>query len=133
VPALSAGLDFSPVRVLLLVAALGLPTAAAAHATSSPSGLGGIVTRGPVSPVCVAEQPCTEPARNVVLLFWRDGHVVGRTVTDTAGKYRISLAPARYRVSRTARSPIGGLEPDHARVLAGRFTRIDFSIDTGIR
>jgi hypothetical protein len=133
VPALSAGLDFPPVRVLLLVAALGLPAAAAAQATSSPSGLGGIVTRGPVSPVCVAEQPCTEPARNVVLLFWRGDHVVGRAVTDTAGRYRISLVPARYRVSRTVRGAIGGLEPDHARVLAGRFTRIDFSIDTGIR
>ena len=122
------------VKLLLSVAVLGLLVAAGAHAASSPSGLRGTVTRGPISPVCVVEQPCSEPARSVTLVFTVGNHVVGRTITDAAGRYRIRLAPARYQVSRTVLPRIGRvLEPDHARVFPGRFTRVDFSIDTGIR
>jgi len=122
------------VKGLLTVAAVGLLTAVGAHATPSPSGLRGTVTRGPVSPVCVAEQPCSEPAPNVTLLFSRRGHVAARSTTDATGRYRIRLAPGRYQVSRTAQLRIGrGFDPDHVRVLPGRFTTVDFSIDTGIR
>ena len=59
----------------------------------APSGLRGIVTRGPIGPVCVAEQPCTEPAPVVTLVFASGGHVVGKTTTDGEGRYRIRLAP----------------------------------------
>jgi hypothetical protein len=122
------------VKLLLSVAGLGLLVTAGAHATPSPSGLLGTVTRGPISPVCVAEQPCSERARNVTLVFSVGNHVAGRTITDAAGRYRIRLAPARYQVSRTVQPRIGrGLEPDHVRVFPGGFTRVDFSIDTGIR
>jgi hypothetical protein len=121
-------------KVLVVVVALGLPAAAGAHATPSPSGLRGLVTRGPISPACVAEQPCTEPAKNLTLIFSRDGRVAARRTTDSAGRYRVVLRPGLYRVTRTVSARIGrGLEPDHARVLAGRFVRVDFSIDTGIR
>jgi hypothetical protein len=122
------------VKLLLIVAAVGLLVAAGALATPPPSGLRGTVTRGPISPVCAAEQPCTEPARSVILVFSLAGRIAGRTTTDAAGRYRIRLAPGRYRVSRTTQTPIGrGLAPDHALVVPSRFTRVDFSIDTGIR
>ena len=49
-------------------------------------------------------------------------------------RYHIRLAPGRYVVSRTPQPPIGrGLQPEQARVVLGRVTRVDFSIDTGIR
>jgi hypothetical protein len=39
-----------------------------------------------------------------------------------------------YTVRRPAPVGIGrGIEPNHARVYAGRFVRVDFLIDTGIR
>ena len=122
------------VKALGLVAAVGLLVAAGAQATSSASGLRGTVTRSPITPVCVVGQPCAGPARQVTLLFWLGGRVAGRAVTDASGRYRIVLAPARYQVSRAQQPNLGrGLEPDHARVLPGRFARVDFSIDTGIR
>ena len=122
------------VRLLLTVATVALLVAAGAHATPSPSGLRGTVTRGPITPACVAEQPCSAPARNVTLVFLLGNRVTGRTITDAAGRYRIRLAPGRYVVSRTAQPQIGrGLEPEQGRVFPGRFTRVDFSIDTGIR
>jgi hypothetical protein len=118
-------------RIALLAFVLAVAPAGAA---TVPSGLRGVVTRGPITPVCVAEQPCDAPAKHTTLLFSRYGSVVGRTTTDTEGRYRVQLPPGLYQVSRTVPSKIGrGLEPGQARVRPGRFVRVDFSIDTGIR
>jgi hypothetical protein len=114
--------------------ALVLAGAAGATTTATSSGLRGLVTRGPITPVCVAEQPCSEPAPNITLLFSRNGHVVARAVTNGLGRYRVRLPAGLYSVRRPGAATVGrGLEPDHARVRAGRFIRVDFSIDTGIR
>jgi hypothetical protein len=122
------------VVITALSLALGIVAGAGAQVTAVPSGLRGVVMRGPISPMCVAEQPCTEPAKNVTLLFSRNGRIVGRALTDSAGRYRLRLPAGVYAVRRPAPVGIGrGLEPDHARVYAGRFVRVDFSIDTGIR
>ena len=113
---------------LVIVAGAGAQTAALS------SGLRGVVVRGPIAPVCVAEEPCTEPARNVTLLFSRNSRIVGRAVTDTAGRYRVRLPAGVYAVRRPPPLGIGrGIEPNHARVFARRFVRVDFLIDTGIR
>jgi hypothetical protein len=120
--------------VLTLSLAVLLGGATGASSATVSSGLRGIVTRGPITPVCVAEQPCTEPARNITLLFSRQGRLVARAVTNDEGRYRVRLAAGLYSVRRPGAVTIGRrLEPDHARVRAGRFSRVDFSIDTGIR
>jgi len=118
----------------------GLPLAVAlflvsgAQATPVSSGLHGVVMRGPIAPVCVAEQACSAPAKNITLLFSRDGRVVARSKTDLAGRYHLRLRPGIYGVALTTTPRIGrGLEPDQARVRLGRYLRLDFSIDTGIR
>lgn len=122
------------VAIGTLFLALVLAGAAGARTTTSSSGLRGIVTRGPITPVCAVEQPCTGPARNVTLLFSRNARVMGRAVTNDEGRYRVRLPAGLYSVRRPGAVTIGrGLEPDHARVRAGRFMRVDFFIDTGIR
>ena len=120
-------------RKLVLIAFVLL--VAPAGAATVPSGLHGVVTRGPITPVCAAGEPCTEPAKNVLLVFSRNGRDIGRTRTDAAGRYRIKLPAGMYRVSRAALTTgIGrGLTPKTVRVWPGRFVRVDFSIDTGIR
>jgi hypothetical protein len=122
------------VVILALSLALVIVAGAGAQTTALSSGLRGVVVRGPIAPVCVAEEPCTEPARNVTLLFSRNSRVVGRAVTDTAGRYRVRLPAGVYAVRRPGSMGIGrGIEPNRARVYAGRFARVDFAIDTGIR
>ena len=122
------------VVISALSLALVIVAGAGAQTTALSSGLRGVVVRGPIAPVCVAEQPCTEPARNVTLLFSRNSRVVGRAVTDNAGRYRVRLPAGVYAVRRPGSMGIGlGIEPNRARVYAGRFGRVDFSIDTGIR
>ena len=104
-----------------------LAAASGAGATTR-SGLHGLVSRGPITPMCVAEQPCDAPAPGVTLVFVRAGHDAVRTRTSSAGTYRVVLAPGVYTVTSGAR-----MEPVSARVVAGRFRTVDFSIDTGIR
>jgi hypothetical protein len=119
-------------RVLAALAVL--VAASSASATTSSSGLRGLVTRGPIVPVCTVELPCDAPAKNVTLVFARNGRIVRRATTNDQGRYRVRLAPGLYAVRLQVKQQIGrGLEPERARVVANRFRRVDFSIDTGIR
>jgi hypothetical protein len=104
--------------------------AVGAGSAATGNGLYGKVTRGPITPMCVAEQPCTEPAAGAVLMFSRGGSEVGRTRVRADGTYRVALPAAVYSVNAASRRP---LDPASARVVAGRFRHVDFSIDTGIR
>lgn len=120
------------VRILALALAT-LALAAPATPATTPSGLRGIVMRGPISPVCRIGVPCDERAAYVVLVFSQSGHVVARTTTGRYGGYRLTLRPGRYAVT-TARRTIGsGLTPRSVVVPRGRVARIDFALDTGIR
>jgi hypothetical protein len=86
--------------------------------------------RGPIAPVCVAENPCDAPAKHTAVIFVRNGTSHTAT-TDENGRYRIALAPGTYVV----RIPAGrsGNEPKLVRVPVGRYGVRNFSIDTGIR
>lgn len=122
-------------RAVVLLSGLALAFVAGAQATTVRGTLAGLVTRGPVMPVCVAEQPCDSPSPNVRLLFSRNGAVVGRAITNQDGRYRLRLPAGPYSVRRAASPAVidRKLVPNRARVYAGRVTRVDFSIDTGIR
>lgn len=91
--------------------------------------LHGLVTIGPTTPVCRVGTPCSRPGSKVVLTFSRAGRSVS-VKTDTAGRYRVRLAPGRWRVQASVGMrllPVVILVPRVATV------RRDFAIDTGIR
>jgi len=116
------------------VAILLLAIGGSGAAGTTGSGLYGFVRRGPIQPVCVAGQPCDGPARNVTLVFWRNGKAAGRTTTSKTGSYRIVLAQGVYALRTAHATTIGGPpEPRTARVVSGRFRRVDIFLDTGIR
>jgi hypothetical protein len=99
------------------------------------SGLHGIVTKGPITPVCRVGTPCSAPAQ-VTLIFRRTTGVtrVYRTRTTTAGIYRITLPAGYYTV--TIAEPIGidrTVRPARIHVRVGYNDKLDFRIDTGIR
>jgi hypothetical protein len=97
------------------------------------SGLHGVVTRGPTTPVCQVGKPCTEPAVGAVLVFAHDGKVAARVRTGTGGRYTVSLQPGLYAVRVSPPQRIGGLKPSQVRVRSGSSGLVDFQIDTGIR
>jgi hypothetical protein len=96
------------------------------------SGLYGVVLKGPVKPVCRADQPCDVPAQ-VTLVFSRAGRIT-RTRSARDGRYRAGLEPGIYAVRTVERIGIGrGLSPRRVHVRAGHWDRLVFHIDTGIR
>jgi hypothetical protein len=123
-PAYHAGIR-RLLTILAAAAALAAPAAA-----SAPSGLRGTVTRGPLTPVCSADQPCTGSAAGAVLRFRVAGRATRKTVVRSDGSYRIMLAPGLYAVTTASGRSI---EPAVVRVVPGRVRRVDLSIDTGIR
>ena len=113
-----------------LIAAFGAALLLATPAGAVQSGLRGVVTRGPIQPVCVAGELCTAPAAHVTLTFAR-GRVVRSTQTDDRGRYRIALPAGRYLVAvRGARLRFS---PRAVVVPPGLVAVRNFSIDTGIR
>lgn len=121
-------------RVVVLVSTIALLLTAGVQAATPRGTLSGVVMRGPVTPVCAFEQPCDEPAANVTLLFTRNGSVLGRAVTNMNGHYRLRLPAGAYLVRRpSAAAPDRKLDPNRVRVYPARSSRVDFSIDTGIR
>jgi hypothetical protein len=118
-----------------MLTGLGVAIAGAAQAAPQRQGtLVGIVTRGPITPVCVAEQPCDEPAAHVTLVFSSGGRDSARVTTSGEGRYRVRLARGTYSVRRARYASVDArLTPHAAHVTGGRELRIDFSIDTGIR
>jgi hypothetical protein len=93
------------------------------------SGAFGTVTRGPITPVCAAEQPCSGPATGAVLTFFKGAQQAAKVTVGAAGTYKVRLAPGLY----TVRSSMRRLTPVTIRISSGRMIRADFSIDTGIR
>jgi hypothetical protein len=121
-------------RFAALILVLGLVTlgATSAHAIA-PSGLRGLVTRSPIMPVCMEGVPCSAPAKNTPLVFFRAGRSV-RTQTDGTGHYRVALAPGWWSIRTTRPLRIGsGISPSRVRVFGARFQVVNLDIDTGIR
>jgi carboxypeptidase family protein len=118
----------SHMRHAVVLAAL-VAAFSATSASAAPSGLRGLVLRGPTTPVCRAELPCAAPVKGATLRFIRAGstHI---SKTDAHGRYRIALAPGTYTVRIAgARRP----KPSLVRVRTGHVFVANFTIDTGIR
>jgi hypothetical protein len=99
------------------------------------SGLQGLVTKGPTTPVCRVGRPCTAPAQ-VTLLFRRTLPVARtyRARSGADGRYRIVLPPGFYTVSTVEKIGLArNIRPVRVHVRTAHVDRLDFSIDTGIR
>jgi hypothetical protein len=94
------------------------------------TGLHGLVTKGPTTPICQPDVSCERPAGHVTLTFVR-GTYSRSVVTGMDGRYRVTLAAGVYSV-RIAQARFG-FSPHSVKVIAGRSLVRNFSIDTGIR
>jgi hypothetical protein len=94
----------------------------------------GVLTRGPVLPVCIEGRPCDAPAPGVVLVSSRAGDDVRRLTTGVLGRFAIRLEPGVYAV-RALRKPVvgSGLTPARFRVPANGAVSLRLHLDSGIR
>jgi hypothetical protein len=116
--------------LVIAVAAVLLVGGAGAGATT---GVGGVLYRGPITPVCRVGTPCDVPAPGLTLVFTRAGHAF-RTRTGAGGHFSIALRPGLYTVRVVRATTIGfGLSPRSVRVPVGGWARVRLLLDTGIR
>ena len=117
-------------RFGLVVIAFG--TLVAAAPASAATVVSGTVLLDPAQPVCRVGHPCTKPLAHFKLVFWRHGRVAARVVTDSKGRYRITLSPAIYGVTTPSR-PQSGLRPQRITVPSFSHVTRNFRFDAGIR
>ena len=96
------------------------------------TGLEGTVTRGPITPVCLVGVPCDAPFR-AAFTVQRAAVVVARFRSDSAGHYRVLLAPATYMVVPDSGAPVFPNQALQVAVGPVGMTRADLAFDTGIR
>ena len=113
---------------IMVVALLG--TAVSSADSTSRSGLRGAALLDPGYPLCTVGTPCTRPAAHALLRFWRNGRVVAHTRTDSRGRYRLALRPQKYGVTSGDGAVV---TPAQVTVAPGRYRRVTFRLDTGIR
>ena len=113
---------------LLLAASCGSPTA------PTSTGLAGTVLRGPITPVCAANQPCEAP--------FKAGFVVQRGTaraatfqSDEQGHFEVHLSPGTYVVVPDDNAPIISPKSQTKEVTVGQsgLTLVELHFDTGIR
>jgi hypothetical protein len=136
--------DMRPLRYLLLalfVAACHSPTSPNDEAvTEQPHGrLAGTVTIGPNCPVETVTNPCpTSPdaykLRKILVYNEAKTQLLFTVDIDSQGEYFIDLVPARYTIDLKG----VGIDrtsslPQTVDIHANSVTRLDVSIDTGIR
>jgi hypothetical protein len=98
--------------------------------------LAGVITKGPTSPVQVRGAPGFSAAGGVRLnIATEDGKPVTSAQTDSAGRYRVSLAPGSYRVTMESESAAMFTKdlPAKVTIAAGEHKQFDIHLDTGIR
>jgi hypothetical protein len=120
-------------RCALLVLGSAAALLAGTAGARTTTGLGGVLYRGPISPVCQLGTPCDAPAPGLTLLFTRAGHAF-RVRTGVGGHFSIALRPGLYTVRIVPATRIGsGLSPRTVRVPVGGWARVRLMLDTGIR
>jgi len=121
------------VRALVIASAmLALASVFAGAAGSrNPSGLRGVVMRGPTTPIC--DDSCEVPAKGLVLQFKRNGQIKAQVTTSRTGSYLVKLRPGRYAVTTPKLRPREQLTPHLVRVPRGRIGRLDLQLDTGLQ
>jgi hypothetical protein len=127
VPRLGAALGLA-LLTLVAPAFVAVPSGFAA----SPSGLRGLVLRGPTQPACPRGASCEAPAQ-ATLVFFAGAREAARVRTARDGRFRLALPPGRYGVRTLGPGFQRVPDPVAVDVLPGRFVRVVLRVDSGLR
>jgi len=126
----------SQAGTIVAVATAVLTTAGCGAATSPTpkTGLTGTVERGPVTPVCSVNVPCSAPF-SAGFTVDTNGAVVAHFRSDAEGHFTVMLPPAVYQVIPDADAPL--LAPSSqvktVTVQGAGITSVTLEFDTGLR
>jgi hypothetical protein len=130
-------------RILILGGLAGLLLGCGSHhtqdvpASGQVSGIQGHTTVGPACPVEQAESPCPDRPQRARLTVTKAGSAMtlATAVSDPTGYFSIPVPPGRYTVqaSKLSKGILPAAPPVTVIVVAGRYTSITISFDSGIR
>jgi hypothetical protein len=105
-----------------------------APASASAARLEGQVLRGPITPVCRLDVPCSA-GFSATFQVYRASQLVSEFTTDAQGNFGLSLAPGTYTVVPPSNAPIMNARSQTRTVVVGDqgVTRVVLEFDTGIR
>ncbi|HJQ20080.1 MAG TPA: prealbumin-like fold domain-containing protein [Gemmatimonadaceae bacterium] len=116
----------------LAVAALALLLGAQCQNPAAlTTGLTGVITRGPIMPVCRENVPCDAPMQSTFEVRRGDKRVTSFT-TDADGKFTVKLPPGTYAIVPTG-GGLMGTQSREVNVGPEALTEVRLSFDTGIR
>jgi hypothetical protein len=124
--------------VILMVLAVFfcLVVLAGTHPTSeSGTGLEGVISVSPVvgGPTRLGVSD-SKPLANTAFEVKKGNDTITSFTTDDQGRFRISLAPGHYTISRKDwESRVGSYGPFDVDVTAGQIKKVQWNCDTGIR
>jgi len=99
------------------------------------TGIEGVITvspthPGPVRPGMISSKPLA----NATFVVGNDGGAVAEFTTDAQGRFKVSLAPGHYTVTKKdGQKGIGRYGPFDVDVTAGQMTKVEWQCDTGMR
>jgi hypothetical protein len=98
------------------------------------TGVEGQVTIGPISPVSrPGEQNSSPYAATISIVRVSDNGVVATIASGSDGTFRVALSPGHYLVRPRQGSPYPIAHDQEVTVVAGHYSRVLVSYDSGIR
>jgi hypothetical protein len=111
-----------------------LTMAASPTPSSMPSGIEGVILVSPNRPGPVRKDvPSESPAGNVTFVVMQSDAKVASLTTDAEGRFRVSLPPGHYIVTRDDPGARIGHWRFEAEVKAGEMTSVRWVGDSGMR
>ena len=99
------------------------------------TGIEGVIAVGPIHGGPVRPGiPSTKPLANATFVVGNETGAVTEFTTDDQGRFRVSLAPGHYTVTKKDQQKgIGRYGPFDVDVTAGQMTKVEWHCDTGMR
>ena len=99
------------------------------------TGLEGVILEGPVRGGPSKQGvPDSRPLANTEFVVEKGNGTAASFTTDEQGRFRISLQPGHYTISKKGpRVSIGSYGPFEVDVVAGQVKRVEWNCDSGIR
>ena len=102
--------------------------------TPTDSGVEGQVLIGPTCPVVQVDNPCPDqPYQATLTVLTPAGGKIAQFQTDAQGRFRVALAAGEYILRPESPGVMPHAPEQTFTVLAGQFTRIIVTYDSGIR
>lgn len=121
------------VVVLVIVVMVSLARSSTSTNTNGNSGVNGVVTYGPIKPVCPENESCDATYSNDEIIIYRGqtNEDVTTVFTDANGYYQTALPPGQYtiKVDQNYISPCTRT----IVVPSQQYITVDIQCDTGIR